>query len=167
MENATKALIMAGGILLALIILAAFTYLMGQMSITAKEQDRVKLLEQVSEFNKQYEAYERNLLRGVDIASVCNKANSNNMINERKEIEEEIRVYVTFIQDWDDKAKDIKHDMTEFNFDNLKKNESDKFYTFKTKYFKCEKMEYNEDTAKVTALYFTEIDGKALLGGEE
>lgn len=166
MENASKALLMAGGILLALILLTAFVYLFGQVSQNAKEQDRLQQMEQINEFNAQYEAYQRNLLIGVDIASVCNKANSNNIKNQNKDINEEIHIYVTFMEGWEEFNKKTKYDMTTYDFDGMKKNNSDKFYSFKTKYFKCTKVEYNSDTGKVKALYFTEIDGIALLRNE-
>jgi len=161
MENASKALIIAAGVLLALILLGTFIYLFGQMSQVAREQDRVELMEQISEFNKQYESYQRNLLRGVDIASVCNKAKSYNEKNKRQDINEEIHVYVTLISDWDDFSKNTRYKMTDDDgpdWDNIRNNDSDSFYTFKIKYFKCDKIEYSKDTGKVTALYFTEID---------
>lgn len=166
MENASKALIIAGGILLALILLGTFVYLFGLMTQNTNEQDRVKLMEQIVEFNKEFESYERNLLRGVDIASVCNKANNYNIQNEKKDINESIVIHVTLMNDWEDLSKDtdyIMTDRTKFDFDKMKKNESSKFYEFKTKYFKCTKVEYSQDTGKVTAMYFKEIDGIGLL----
>lgn len=169
MENASKALIIAGGILLALILLATFVYLFGLMTQNTKEQDRVQLMEQIAEFNKQYESYERNLLRGVDIASVCNKANNYNIQNEKKDIKERIVIHVTLMADWENLSKNTDYIMTDrtiFDFDKMKKNESSKFYEFKIKYFKCTKVEYSRETGKVTAMYFKEINGMALLKNE-
>ena len=171
MENASKALIIAGGMLLALIILAAFVYLLGQMSLVTKEQDRVELMEQVNEFNKQYLAYERNLLRGVDIASVCNKAKSYNVKNRKQDIDEQIHIYVTLMSDWEISdseifSKDTQYKMTDEggpNWNDIRNNKSDIFYDFKIRYFKCNKVEYSKDTGKVTALYFAQIDGLKLL----
>ena len=81
MENATKALMIAAGILIAIMLMGSFIYLFNQISENTNAQDKEKLMEQINEFNKPYEAYQRNLIRGVEIASLCNKANSYNTKN--------------------------------------------------------------------------------------
>ena len=167
MENASKALVIAGGILIALMILASFMFLFNQMSENANLQDEQQKAEEIVEFNSPYEVYQRNLLRGYDIVTVSNKANDYN-INYRNKTEEtdinqEIHIYVTFkLDDWEEFRKNTSYDLTAY-FKDLRKNNKEKFDIFEEKYFKCTKMEYNNITGKIKALYFEEQDGIALL----
>lgn len=57
MENASKALIMAGGILIGMLILALFAFEMSNMSITAKAYEEEMARTQVLEFNSRFESY--------------------------------------------------------------------------------------------------------------
>ncbi len=74
MENASKALIIAGGILLALLILSVLIYVGTTLSNMANQQNQSKQLEQTAEFNRTYEAYNRSRLYGTDVISVVNRA---------------------------------------------------------------------------------------------
>ena len=89
MENASKALLIAAGILIAIIIIGAFVYLFGEMARYSDTQATGEQMEQINQFNKEYEAYQRNWLRGIEIASVTNKAQSYNIASNRKETGEE------------------------------------------------------------------------------
>lgn len=74
MENASKALLMAGGILLAMMILALLVYVATSMSSMAGSQDRRIEAKQLEDFNKTYEAYNKTRMYGTDIITVVNKA---------------------------------------------------------------------------------------------
>lgn len=76
MENASKALLMAGGVLLALMILALVVYVATYMGNMADSQDTKLVAEQLAEFNKSYEAYNKTRLYGTDVLTVYNKAKS-------------------------------------------------------------------------------------------
>ncbi len=78
MENATKALVMAGGILIAIMILAALLYASTYWKIMPEKQDETTAAKQLSEFNQQYESYDRDALYGTDLVTVLNKAIDNN-----------------------------------------------------------------------------------------
>lgn len=73
MENASKALVMAGGILLSLMIIGAlilmFTNLTNYQNANV-EDTRVK---QRVEFNQQFETYDRKNVRGNDLYTLLNK----------------------------------------------------------------------------------------------
>lgn len=77
--NMAQALKMAGGILIALIIIATLTYFFRELTPFQQQLEDIKELEQTADFNKQYEVYNKSLMLGVDIISVINKAYSNNM----------------------------------------------------------------------------------------
>lgn len=78
MENASKALLISGGILLTILTLSLIIYLSNNIQLIGKaEKDKITQ-KQLVEFNKQYEAYNRNLLYGTDVLTVVNKAKENN-----------------------------------------------------------------------------------------
>ena len=86
MENASKALLIAGGILLALLILSTLIYVGTTMSNMADQQNQSKQLEQTAEFNRTYEAYNRSRLYGTDVMSVVNRAiDYNKQLNTNEE----------------------------------------------------------------------------------
>lgn len=78
MENASKALIMAGSVLIAIIIIALLYSFISTLSANAEAEDLKTLAEQTEAFNKEYEAFEKKLLRGTDLITVINKAIANN-----------------------------------------------------------------------------------------
>lgn len=78
MENASKALLIAGGILLAVLVLALLALLLSNISSNQLAQEKKLKTEQVQEFNQQWEAYNKKALFGADIITVVNKAIQNN-----------------------------------------------------------------------------------------
>lgn len=81
MENASKALIMAGGVLIALIILGALILMFNSLSAYQDSTDENLKEAQIVEFNSQYSTYDRNDVRGSDLYSLLNRAVD---YNERK-----------------------------------------------------------------------------------
>lgn len=73
MENASKALIMAGGILIALLVISLLVFSFGNIKEYMFSRDNIDEAEQISEFNKQYDVYYRDNLYGTDIMSLANK----------------------------------------------------------------------------------------------
>lgn len=74
MENAAKALIIAGGILFAIMILSLVVYMSTTTTRMAEAQDEKKKVEELTAFNKEYEAYNKTRMYGADIITVVNKA---------------------------------------------------------------------------------------------
>jgi len=74
MENASKALLIAGGIFLAILILSAMMYMASSITSIGEAQENKKAAEQLAAFNAQYEAYDKQLMYGTDIVTVINKA---------------------------------------------------------------------------------------------
>ena len=73
MENASKALIMAAGILFAVLILSLLAMFGGQLSGYYAEQHNSKIIEQDAKFNAQFENYNGQTIRGNEIISIMNK----------------------------------------------------------------------------------------------
>lgn len=74
MENASKALIIAGSILIAIMILSLIVYMSTTTSRMMQAQDEKKAEQEIFEFNKEYEAYNKELMYGTDIITVMKKA---------------------------------------------------------------------------------------------
>ena len=75
MENASKALIMAGGVLIAILLLTLFSYLFSKMaSSTSSVYDDLQKHE-IDEFNQRFLNFEgRNDLTAQDVATLINLA---------------------------------------------------------------------------------------------
>ena len=78
MENASKALLIAGGILLAMLVAAMLVLLNNNIQTLRTAQSDKTFHEQLVAFNMQYEAYNKKIMYGTDVISVVNKAIDNN-----------------------------------------------------------------------------------------
>ena len=78
MENASKALLIAGEVLIAILIIGILVYGYNNLSYFSDEQEMSQEIKQLTVFNREYESYNRKLLRGVEVISLMNKAISNN-----------------------------------------------------------------------------------------
>lgn len=73
MENASKALLMAAGVLIALLTIGLLLFMFSSMSNTQKEGIQVARESQVIEFNNQFTSYLRDDIRGSDMISLMNR----------------------------------------------------------------------------------------------
>lgn len=170
MENASKALIMAGEILIALLIIALLVFGFTKISNLSETKQGTIEAEQLAAFNKQYESYNRKLLRGVDVISLINKAIDNNKRYDNEEYYKinvefsmaETTVYVMNNGDKDDKrwkktTKTFKKE-GKYTFDSYMEivNDEEAFTDFKRRVFDCEEIRYNKDSGRINYMYFKE-----------
>ena len=136
MENATKALLMAGGILLALLVVGALLMLFNNLSIHQDQNDASKKIAQIAEFNNQFEPYNKDDLTLMDLKSIYNKIESNNSLNIDQKISHNIKdIYPEIVNDFKSlgsadkqnrvfKCTDVKYDskgiIKEMNFQKVK-----------------------------------------------
>ena len=78
MENATKALGIAGGILLALLVVGLIVFGWNRITGYQTEQEKVAKLAQTADFNKEFESYNKSVIRGYQLVSLANLANDTN-----------------------------------------------------------------------------------------
>lgn len=78
MENASKALVIAGGILVAIMVISTLLYAMSTWKIIPQAQDSSKEIDQIAKFNMEFESFDKDYLYGADLISVLNKAINNN-----------------------------------------------------------------------------------------
>lgn len=171
MENASKALLMAGEILIAILIIGLIVYMFNSAGQLFKTSEDVEQTEQITAFNKEYEAYNRKLMRGTDIISIINKVNSNNKKYEELP-EYKITVEFKLVEDLGYKKTvddgksvivlDIDNKISKGNYKNDSnewitiKNNVEAFTDFKRRVFDCTYMGYNPETGRVNAMYFKE-----------
>lgn len=135
MENASKALIMAGGVLLALLIITLCVYLYSSMTSLADTQDKKQAEKQLFAFNSEYEAYNKNRMYGTDVITVVNKAINHNRNMDAKEVEDTYYINVVITTKTDFKttftiidhtkpSSDPNYERTNLSFDGL--NSEDK-----------------------------------------
>lgn len=170
MENASKALLMAGGILIAVLTIALVIQVFSSISHNYKAQDDIEAVEQITAFNKEYESYNRKLLRGTDIISVCNKAISNNnkysdvpenQITIKFKMEETLVYHKVKTQDGKTKIESYENKFfkdTEYAMDNYAEITGDKeaFQDFKRRVFDCINVTYREDNGRIQSMTFKE-----------
>ena len=72
MENASKALIIAGSVLIAVIILSLLVVFFSNLRSLQEEQSKIKQAQQATDYNKQYDVYNRNLY-GSELLSLAHK----------------------------------------------------------------------------------------------
>lgn len=73
MENASKALLMAAGVLMSLIIIGAFMLMMSYLNGYQGEVEQSKKDAQLTEFNILFDSYNRQNIRGNDMISLMNR----------------------------------------------------------------------------------------------
>ena len=78
MENTARALEIAAGVLIALMILSLIAYFFSSISAMPTQENESMTTKQLHEFNTEYEVYRKSAMYGVDVISCLNKAWNNN-----------------------------------------------------------------------------------------
>ena len=165
MENATKALLISGGVLIAIIILTVLVKTYSKIGMFQKQQLSKEEAEQIEEFNKDYTKYAGQYVYGTEVITIINKT-----LDYKEKQGVDIQVNITFVEPYTYKIKDKEYTTKSINL----KNESD-VYTFidftrnntnanteddssdiKNRAFKCTKIEQNPETGKVNYIEFQE-----------
>ena len=87
MENASKALLMAGGILIALLVIGTLVLMFTELGDFQNSQNDVEKEAQIAKFNNQYMPYEKDNLTIMELKTVYNKVKSHNSKNPEMIIE--------------------------------------------------------------------------------
>lgn len=137
MENVSKALLIAGSILITIMLLTFFVYLSNNIKTVGQAKQDEKNQEELVKFNEQYEAYNKSLLYGAEVLTVINKAADN---NNKYDVTLPTQMYYinVIVNDKDDNI------MTKAIL------EADN----KTSIFTCLDMKYDDRTGKVNKIVF-------------
>lgn len=143
MENASKALLMAGGVLISLLIIGAFILLFNNLSTYQDSKTQNIKESQIVKFNNQFETYNRNEVRGNDLVSLANRVIDYNARNEQDGYEKmKINIKISNNKDVirekfcydNDKTKYPKLLLTSYNQDNIQNNLTDIVKKLEEKY---------------------------------
>ncbi|MBP3255936.1 MAG: hypothetical protein J6M60_05560 [Clostridia bacterium] len=108
MENASRAIVMAGSMLMAIIVVSLVVLVFNNFSSFKASEEGLSEAEKTVEFNKQYDVYERNVY-GTDLFSLANKIISYNNQEEIKESGyEQMHLKIKLEQDLNDTEKYFK-----------------------------------------------------------
>ena len=167
MENATKALLMAGGVLIAITIITILVKTYGNISTFQRQKLSEEEIAQIEEFNKDYTKYSGQYVYGTEIISMINKTvdyNKRTGGNIALTIEFTVEEYTFTKKYWRngiqrEERKTIKKgdDLTLKNADdnyNFVSNEEN-IEQLKNRAFKCTKIEYDAN-GRVNAISFEE-----------
>ena len=110
MENAAKALLIAGGILFAILILSLIVYVSNATTRMAEAQEQKKLVEELEAFNKSYEAYNKRRMYGADVITVVKKAIDYNRGLDASKTNKAIAIEVKILDDFDATKQIVKTD---------------------------------------------------------
>ncbi|MBR3132797.1 MAG: hypothetical protein IKG42_01770 [Clostridia bacterium] len=78
MEDASRALLIAAGVLITVLLLAMLLFVRNSISEYKSAENEAELIKQNKEFNSKYEAYNKSFMYGTDIISVVGMAADNN-----------------------------------------------------------------------------------------
>lgn len=135
MENATQALLIAGGILFGIIILSAFVYMWNNASENQKLDQSDQEQARLTAWNAEWEAYDKRLIRGVEVLTVVNKSKQNDIDYDNSE---EYKVTISI------EGKD-KYG-TKITPDNISQ--------YKNSIFECTEMQRNPETGRINKITF-------------
>ena len=132
MENASKALMIAGGVLLAILTLSIAVFVMNAVTSMEEAQTSRALAKQIDAFNKEYNAYNKRRMYGTDVITVINKAENNNAKGENL----------------------VEVEVLDENNQIMIVNKEE----FKGHFFECIDVVYDENTGLINFMRFRKID---------
>lgn len=167
MENASKALIIAGGMLLAMMIVGLLTWGYGSIRNYEKAKEETERLKEIVEYNKTFESYNKANVRGYQMISLANLANDTNT-RYAEDGYKTVNILVKMSENsvlpkatQAEKAEENKYreyyDMIKYVgniYDNLNTNEKNEF---KLLYFECEEVEYDKQNGRIVTMKFKQV----------
>lgn len=187
MENASKALIMAGGILIAILVVSLLVLGWNRISDYNRQQDETKTLDQIVKLNKEFESYNKKVVYGYEIISLNNLIEDTNERNSAtdgyKPIEGHIKLLrdTTLINQLADREKNTWmgnggsfSDFFEKIYNKAVDGGQKEFAKiFKESYFECTRVDYDgtvekdgnvsdsgQGSGRIQKLYFEQITRK-------
>lgn len=96
MENASKALIIAGSILIAVLVISLVVAFYGNIRNIVATKNKTDTEKEIAEYNKYYDAFDRNDVNGIELYSLINKVYDYNKTQADNEGYVELELSVTF-----------------------------------------------------------------------
>ena len=153
MENASKALIIAGGMLIAMLIVGLLVW--GFTSISRSQQARIdqEEVEQLTEFNERFEAYNRTTVRGYQMISLANLVYDTNARYREDEGYTPVSITVDGLSEEGTTNEDLVS-YIQGNYDSMTKKEKN---ALKQLYFQCTDVQYDPQNSRVLSMHFERV----------
>ena len=153
MENASKALIIAGGMLIAMLIVGLLVFGFSRIRESQQEQSNQESIQEVTDFNKRFEAYNKTTVRGYQMISLANLVYDTNY----RYTEEDGYKPVTIIVDGLSSQDATNEDLVTYiqnNYDGMNSNEKN---ALKQLYFECTDISYDSQNSRVLSMHFKRV----------
>ena len=95
MENSSLALKIAGGVLISMLIISLVVVSWSRFSKVQKEKVKADEIKSISDFNKEFESYNKDIVRGYELVSLANLANDTNKKYSEVEGFKKFNVYIS------------------------------------------------------------------------
>ena len=167
MENASKALLIAGGVLIAIIIITLLVHTYGNIGDFKRQQLSLEESEKLEEFNKEYTKYLNRYVYGTEVITVINKAYSSKysvtinieFLGNQNGDEYAYKYYKYIYENGEKKLKEYTVNTMTLNTNDsigsiLDNNEN--LNGLKNRYFQCTNIGYDENTGRVNSIKFVE-----------
>lgn len=154
MENASKALIIAGGMLIAMLIVGLLVFGFSRIRESQQEQSNQESIQEVTDFNKRFEAYNKTTVRGYQMISLANLVYDTNY----RYTEEDGYKPVTIIVDGLSSQDATNEDLVTYiqnNYDGMNSNEKN---ALKQLYFECTDISYDSQNSRVLSMHFKRVN---------
>lgn len=133
MENASKALLMAGGVLMAILVISMLVLMFSNLTNVFSEGNQANREAQIVKFNMEYESYNREGVRGTEILSLLAKVEDYNKYQSDYEGTNAGYSPITVNINMDGQRKKLEYDenqslVTKINNNNNIQNQTNNFY---------------------------------------
>lgn len=163
MENASKALLMAAGILIAVILISLLVATYNGISLFQKQQVAQEDVEKIEQFNSFYTKYAGKYVYGTEVITVINQTVNNKDSND-------VNVTVKMQENYEYKIGKVTYTANQITVDSGKfmvgssagatvidkKNLTAVDNNLKTRAFQCTEIKYDSKTGKVNSIKFEE-----------
>ncbi len=155
MENASKALIIAGGMLIAILVVSLLVMGWNRITDYNRKQDEIETLEQITKFNKEFESYNKKIVYGYEIVSLYNLIDDTNTRFREEDGYKPIEGYIQLLKDTTVSDQLSDEDKWSKNYNSLadffakvynkalEGGQTDFAKIFKESYFQCTRVDYD------------------------
>ena len=153
MENATKALIIAGGMLIAMLIVGLLVWGFGQIRSLQQEQTDQETIQEIIDFNERFEAYNRTTVRGYQMISLANLVYDTNSRYTETDGYNPVTITVDGLSSEDATDEDLVTYIQTY-YDSMN---SDQKNALKQLVFECTNVEYDPQNSRVLSMSFRRL----------
>ncbi len=153
MENATKALIIAGGMLIAMLIVGLLVWGFGQIRSLQQEQADQETIQEIIDFNERFEAYNRTTVRGYQMISLANLVYDTNSRYTETDGYNPVTITVDGLSSEDATDEDLVTYIQTY-YDSMN---SDQKNALKQLVFECTDVEYDPQNSRVLSMSFRRL----------